>query len=105
MISGVTRSAALTVYSTIGFADMPADQMRDASTLRATTSQLAVGLSAAFATVVLRIGGLLPGAAFGVLAVISLAAAAEAVRLRPEAGDAARAARPPARAAPASERN
>jgi hypothetical protein len=33
LISGATRSVALTVYSTIGFADMPADQMRDASTL------------------------------------------------------------------------
>jgi hypothetical protein len=32
LISGVTRSAALTIYSTTGFADMPADQMRDAST-------------------------------------------------------------------------
>jgi len=39
-----------------------------------------------------------------VLAVISLAAAAEAGRLRPDAGDAARAGRP-ARAAAASERN
>ena len=111
LISGATRSAALTVYSTIGFADMPADQMRDASTLWATTSQLAAGLSVAFATVALRIGGLLPGAAtstsaytltFGLLAVISLAAAAEAGRLRPDAGDAARAGRP-ARAAAASE--
>ena len=63
-------------------------------------------LPAAFATVVLRIGGLPPGAAastaactlaFGVLAAISLAAAAEAMRLRPDAGDAARAA-PPASA-------
>jgi EmrB/QacA subfamily drug resistance transporter len=113
LISGITRSTALTVYSTIGFADMPADHMRDANTLWATTSQLAAGLAVAFATVVLRIGGLLPGAAtsttaytlaFGVLAVISLVAAAEAVRLRPEAGDAARAGRP-ARAVAASQRN
>jgi sugar phosphate permease len=51
LISGVTRSAALTVCSTIGFADMPADQMRYARTLWATTSQLAAGLSVAFATV------------------------------------------------------
>jgi len=87
--------------------------MRDASTLWATTSQLAAGLAVAFATVALRIGGLLPGAAtstsaytltFGVLAVISLAAAAEAGRLRPDAGDAARAGRP-ARPAAASERD
>lgn len=112
LISGITRSTALTVYSTIGFADMPADRMRDANTLFATTSQLAAGLAVAFATVALRIGGLLPGAAtstsaytlaFGVLAAISLVATAEALRLRPEAGDAARTSRP-ARAAAAGER-
>jgi MFS family permease len=102
LISGITRSSALTVYSTIGFADMPADRMRDANTLFATTSQLAAGLAVAFAAVALRIGGLLPGAAtstsaytlaFGVLAVISLVATAEALRLRPDAGDAARSGR------------
>ena len=68
----------------------------------------------AFATVALRVGGLLPGAAtstraytaaFGVLAVISLVAAAEALRLRPGTGDAARARRPAAPAAVASERS
>jgi len=103
LISGITRSTALTVYSTIGFADMPADRMRDANTLWATTSQLAAGLSVAFATVALRVGDLLPGAAtstraytlaFCGLAGISLVAAAEAFRLRPEAGDAARTGRP-----------
>jgi predicted MFS family arabinose efflux permease len=112
LISGITRSTALTVYSTIGFADMPAEWMRDANTLFATSSQLAAGLSVAFAAVALRIGGLLPGAAasssaytvaFGMLAVISLAAAAEALRLQSGAGDAARTGRP-ARAA-AGERN
>ncbi len=113
LISGITRSAALTVYSTIGFADMPADLMRDANTLFATTTQLAAGLAVAFATVALRIGSLLPGAAtstaaytlaFGILAVISLVAAAEALRLQPGAGDAVRTGRP-AGTAVASERN
>jgi MFS family permease len=113
LISGITRSSALTVYSTIGFADMPADRMRDANTLFATTSQLAAGLAVAFAAVALRIGGLLPGAAtstsaytlaFGVLAVISLVATVEALRLRPDAGDAARSGRGdrPAKAAGAA---
>jgi MFS family permease len=119
LISGITRSSALTVYSTIGFADMPAGWMRDASTLWATTSQLAAGLAVAFATVALRVGDLLPGAAtstraytltFCLLAGISLVAAAEALRLRPEAGDAARTGRPARagrseRAKPASERS
>ena len=103
LVSGVARSAALTVYNTIGFADMPAGLMRDANTLLATTSQLAAGLAVAFATVALRAGRLFPGAATGtrsftvafcLLAGISLVAAAEALRLRPGAGDAARAGRP-----------
>ena len=110
LISGVTRSTALTVYSTIAFADMPAEWMRDANTLFATTMQLAAGLAVALATVALRAGRLLPGAptraytlTFGVLALISLIAAAEAIRLHPGAGDAARSRRA-AQAATASER-
>jgi EmrB/QacA subfamily drug resistance transporter len=104
LISGVVRSSALTVYSTVGFADMPAERMRDANTLFATTSQLANGLSVAVATVALRVGGLLPGAgahpvlpytaAFVVLAVIALGVCGEAMLLRPGAGDAARTVRP-----------
>jgi predicted MFS family arabinose efflux permease len=114
LISGVVRSSALTVYNTVGFADMPAGQMRDANTLLATTTQLANGLSVAFATVALRIGGLLPGAAahgtmayafaFCLLAAVSLAAAAEAMWLRRDAGDAARSGRAPRPAAAAGER-
>jgi EmrB/QacA subfamily drug resistance transporter len=99
LVSGITRSTGLTVYSTVGFADMPAGYMRDANTLFATTSQLAAGLAIAAATVALRVGGLFPGGpdgkaaypvAFCLLGAISLIAAAEALRLRPEAGEAAR---------------
>jgi EmrB/QacA subfamily drug resistance transporter len=115
LISGIVRSTALTVYNTVGFADMPADQMRDANTLLATTTQLANGLSVAFATVALRIGGLLPGAAahgtmayafaFCLLAAVSLAAAAEAMWLRRDAGDAVRSGRVSRPAAAAGERS
>jgi EmrB/QacA subfamily drug resistance transporter len=115
LISGIVRSCALTVYNTVGFADMPADQMRDANTLLATTTQLSNGLSVAFATVALRIGGLLPGAAthgtiayaftFCLLAVVSLIAATEAMWLRRDAGDAARSGRAPRPAEPAGERS
>jgi EmrB/QacA subfamily drug resistance transporter len=103
LVSGIVRSTALTVYSTVGFADMPADRMRDANTLFATSSQLANGLSVAVATVALRVGGLLPGAgrgttaftfAFCLLAGVALIAAAEATMLRREAGDAALSSRP-----------
>jgi EmrB/QacA subfamily drug resistance transporter len=112
LISGIVRSSALTVTNTVGFADMPAEAMRDANTLFATTSQLAAGLAVAVATVALRAGSLLPGAAarptlpytvaFCFLAVVALGASAEAMRLRPGAGDAARTPRP-ARAPAARE--
>lgn len=90
LLSGIVRSIAMTVYDTVGFADMPAGQMRDANTLFSTTSQLANGLAVAVATV-----------AFVLLAVIAAVACAQALRLRPEAGSAARAVRPaPASASP-----
>ncbi len=102
LVSGITRSTGLTVYSTVGFAEMPAAQMRDANTLFATTTQLAAGLAIALATVALRLGGLLGEgktaytAAFCLLAAIALIAAAEALWLRREAGAPAR---PPSRTA------
>ncbi|HWG03168.1 MAG TPA: hypothetical protein VG164_15145 [Trebonia sp.] len=109
----ITRSTALTVYNTVGFADMPAADMRDANTLFATSSQLAAGLAVAVATVALRVGGLFPGAAGGTTAYtfafcllggISLVTAIEATRLRPGAGDAVRSGRAPRPAATAGER-
>ncbi len=87
---------------------MPAEHMRDANTLFATTTQLAAGLAIAVATVALRLGGLLGDGktaytvAFCLLAAIALIAAAEALWLRPEAGAAVRAAKP--RATSAGER-
>ncbi|HEX6450369.1 MAG TPA: MFS transporter [Trebonia sp.] len=114
LVSGIVRSTALTVYNTVGFADMPAERMRDANTLFATTSQLGAGLAIAFATVALRAGRLLPGAAssgtlpytvaFVLLACVALGVCAEALLLRPEAGDAARTRRP-SRAAAAGDRS
>ena len=102
LVSGVTRSTGLTVYNTVGFADMPPGQVRDATTLFATTQQLATGLSIALATVALRVGGLLPGAdartaytaAFCLLAVIAVATTAETLLMRPDAGESARRPRP-----------
>jgi len=105
LISGITRSAGLTVYNTVSLADMPRELMRDANTLMATTSQLGAGLSIAIATVALRIGGVIgPGltaytVAFCLLALIAVGAVAEALRMDRTAGDAVRRSRPPARAA------
>jgi len=106
LISGIARSAALTVYNTVGLTEIEPAQMRDANTLAATTTQLASGLSIAAATVALRLGAplgrLLPGAATGktaytvaflLLAVVAAADTAVALRLHPQAGDAARAGR------------
>ncbi len=109
-VSGATRSLGLTCYSVITFSDVPGDLMRDANTLSATQQQTAAGLGVVAATVALRIGdstaGLLPGAADGttayrtafvLLALPVLGAAAGALRLRPDAGDAVRRVPGPAR--------
>lgn len=112
LVSGAARSAALTVYNTVGLTEMDPALMRDANTLAATTTQLGSGLSIAAATVALRIGGplgrLLPGTgtgktaytvAFLLLALVAVAATAQALRLDRRAGDSARSRRedaPPA---------
>jgi MFS family permease len=100
--SGVFRSTGMTAYATVGFTELPADEVRDANTLLAALAVLSQGLAVAVATVALRIGGpvgaVLPGppakaaftAAFWILAVIAVGSAIEAVRMRRGAGDVAR---------------
>ncbi len=98
LASGVTRSTGLTVYSTVGLADMAPELMRDANTMYATSMQLGAGLAIAVATVALRAGGLLPGGngrtaytvAFCLLALIALGNMAGALRMDRAAGDRAR---------------
>jgi MFS family permease len=121
LVSGITRSTGLTVYSTVGLADMEPALMRDANTMYATSMQLGAGLAIAVAAVALRIGGLFPGGtvpggtvgkaasavtiytvtaytvAFCLLALIALGTAVEALRMDRAAGDSAR--RPPVVAA------
>jgi MFS family permease len=91
---GVFRSTGMTTYSTVGFADTPPEDVRDASTLLATSQAMATGLSVAVATVLLRVGGGTGQAAyitaFLLLAAIAVVPAVEAVRMRRDAGDAAR---------------
>jgi MFS family permease len=111
LISGVTRSAGLTVYSTVGLVDMPPELMRDANTLAATSMQLGAGLSIAIATVALRAGGVAGSGltaytvAFGLLALIAAGTTAEALLMDRTAGDAARRSRAPAPAAPTAARD
>ena len=102
LASGITRSTGFTVYTTVGLADTPPGLMRDANTLAATSMQLAAGLAIAFATVALRVGdGTVGGqgaytVAFGLLALVAVGCAGEALRMDRRAGDAARRPRPAA---------
>lgn len=103
VVSGAARSLGLTGYSTLAFADIPQERMRDANTLNATANQLAAGLGVAVATVALRAGGPLGHALFGrtsaalsygiafcLMAPAALAAVAGAFRLHPGTGDSLR---------------
>ena len=96
-LSGVARSVGLTGYTTLGFSDVPPDQMRDANALAATVQQLFSGLGVAAATIALRAGDLLPGdasrrttfeLAFALLAVVALGSMVDALRLHRSAGQA-----------------
>jgi EmrB/QacA subfamily drug resistance transporter len=113
LLSGAGRSIGLTCYSTIGFSEVPPEQLRDANTLQATAQQLSVGLGVPLAALALRAGGplgrLLPGhataadaytVAFLLLAMIALSATAAAMRLHPEAGAAVSQASEPEPAVP-----
>ena len=111
LASGITRSTGLTVYSTVGLAEMLPELMRDANTLAATSMQLAAGLAIAGATVALRVGDAVTTGghaaytvAFCLMALVAAGCAAEALRLDPTAGNAARqvraAAVPPASSTP-----
>jgi MFS family permease len=94
LAGGVARSVALTGYSTLAFAEVPEEQMRDANVLQVTTMQLCAGLGAAVGAVALRIGGAFDvsldhafSIAFLILAGICLLPAAMALRLDRAAGD------------------
>lgn len=99
VLNGIGRSIGLTCYSTIGFSDVPPEQMPDANALQATAQQLSVGLGVTIGAVALRAGvpiaRLLPGhfalseaytVAFILLAAVALLATVGAVRMHPEAG-------------------
>ena len=98
LVSGVFRSIALTAYNTVALSDIPNEDMREANTLAATSTQLAGGLAVAGATVALRVGGLLTGGtgrlayllAFVLVALFALAASVQAARMDPQAGSAVR---------------
>ncbi|MET7486176.1 MFS transporter [Streptomyces sp. NPDC005538] len=96
--SGVCRSVSLSAYASLGFADIAPDRTGAANTLSSTVQQLAAGLGVAFGALALRTAGMLTAhlgldgptesyrLAFALLALLPLAAVAEAERLRPDAG-------------------
>jgi hypothetical protein len=99
LLSGVCRSVGATGYSTIGFVDVPEEQMRHASTIFSTTQQLAAGFGVAGGAIALRIGDPLAhlfsglshenGAyaiAFLLMAAVALVATADATRMHNTAG-------------------
>ncbi|MCX5202015.1 MFS transporter [Streptomyces sp. NBC_00237] len=91
VLSGAARSLGLTCYMTISFGDVPPERMRDANTLSATSQQLMAGLGVAVGVLALRAGGAVSAeaaypVAFGLLAVVALAATAGALRLGGDAG-------------------
>jgi len=105
LVSGVFRSTGMTAYSTVGFTELPADEVRDANMLLAALTVLSAGIAVAVATVALRAGSLLPSSgvhplgtdgkaaftvAFWILALIAVGPAIEAFRMRRDAGDVAR---------------
>ena len=107
-LGGVARSTGLTCYTTMAFADVPPEQMRDANTLYATNQTLFSGLGVAVAAVAVRVGApigtLLPGrptphtayaVAFVLIALIALIPAVGALRLHPTSGDVLRQRRRP----------
>ncbi|OIV35711.1 MFS transporter [Mangrovactinospora gilvigrisea] len=84
LVSGAARSLGMTCYNTIAYADVPAERMRDANTMMATTQQVGTGLGVAAATVALRIGGGVGHpypVACALIGCIALIAFAEAARL------------------------
>lgn len=99
IVSGAARSVGLTALNTVTFADVEQQQMTPANTLSATVNQLAFGMGVALGALALRVGvltgsslhaGATPAfrVAFVVLALLTVAAAGDAIRLDRRAGQA-----------------
>jgi EmrB/QacA subfamily drug resistance transporter len=103
LFSGVVRSIGFTGYNTIAFADIRPDGMTAANTVSSTIQQVAAGFGVTVGAVALRAGQLIDSSpasltpyrvAFITIAVITLVATLEAVRLDRRAGDNIRPTRP-----------
>jgi EmrB/QacA subfamily drug resistance transporter len=103
LFSGVVRSIGFTGYNTIAFADIRPDGMTAANTVSSTIQQVAAGFGVTVGAVALRAGQLIDSSpasltpyrvAFITIAVITLVATLEALRLDRRAGDNIRPTRP-----------
>ncbi len=92
VVSGAARSTGFTVYTTIAFADIGADEMTAANTLNATLQQLSAGVGVAIGGIALAIGQIWgPDAvpyrfAFLLIAALTLVPLVEALRMSRDAG-------------------
>lgn len=98
-VGGLSRSMQFTAFNTLGFADVPKEQMSDASTLFSMFFQLSMGLGVAIGALLLRLAMNVHGhegqamtadfqLTFLWVAVIAAVALLDNLRLRPEAGEA-----------------
>jgi EmrB/QacA subfamily drug resistance transporter len=95
--TGMTRSMQFTALNTIGFADMPQAQMRDATTLFSVMQQMNAGMGIAVGALALSIAGLIRGGtgaasagdfrlAFWLIAVLAALAVVDSLWLPVQAG-------------------
>ncbi|MCW2526234.1 MAG: major facilitator superfamily 1, partial [Pseudonocardiales bacterium] len=101
--SGAARSAGLSGYITIAFSEVPPERMSAANALQATAQTLAAGLGVAVGAIAVRAGGPIASAlsigdsprfaylvGFILIALLTLGATAQAIRIDPTVGDAVR---------------
>ncbi|MFW0754183.1 MFS transporter [Pseudomonas sp. H11T01] len=98
-VGGLSRSMQFTAFNTLGFADVPKEQMSDASTLFSMFFQLSMGLGVAIGALLLRLAMNIHGntehaltadfqLTFLWIAVIAGIALLDNLRLLPQAGEA-----------------
>lgn len=97
-VTGMTRSMQFTALNTVGFADVPQAQMRDATTLFSVLQQMNAGMGIAVGALALSVAesirGTVPGMvatgdfhlAFGLIALIALLAVVDSLLLPADAG-------------------
>ncbi|KAA9002695.1 multidrug efflux MFS transporter [Affinibrenneria salicis] len=97
--TGMTRSMQFTALNTIGFADVPPSQMRDANTLFSVLQQMNAGMGIAVGALALSCAEILHGSlagsagaqdfqlAFWIIALVALLALVDVVRLPADAGE------------------